>query len=315
MSFLRDSQLIARFSPTLATEQVLTYVHDKFQPSFSVDVQKALADLNVRKRSKGLLGYYPGKCFRIITSPMVNESQIVFQLAPLNYAFVALIKDDDADTKTKVAMLRKISELADYFSIELTREHADFNTHTYSLLGTEVSLFTCDGLTLLRRRGPSVLTGRRRWDASVSGHPTEEDLYENRIDLAQTVYRETVNEIGHINADLKQIRFTGLHRNKASGDIDLCVLWPISNTADEVRALIAQKQRDKVVNPFKTTKLAPEGYVWDTDNLLLKMSGPTIVTVLKQLALSTDDILPEAFVCIELALLAQSQPPIGIGLA
>ncbi len=309
---LPDSIVIGRFH--FGREKVTARVHEKYEPPYSDEIAAAFHELNEKKRSKDLIGYYAGPRFRPILPPVIDSQHLELTLTPLNYAFVALLKDEDVHLDTKKRVKEQIARIAARIPRSLSSQDPYFNAYNYNLLGIETCLVTSDGLALLRRRSRNVLTGRHRWDMSVSGHPTTDDIRGNEIDLVETIRRETYNEIGSINGDPRNILFIGLHRNKTYGDIDLLTVWPIDESANRVRHLITQKRPDERTEIFHTTEKAREAYIWDTDNLLVEFSGPAIVQALKEERINLTDVLPEALVCLELALLAKGRTPIGLNL-
>lgn len=309
VSLPTQSEILARF--ICGRDRVSAHIHTKYEPPFSEELEKAFERLNLRKQAQGDLGYYLGQRFRIIKPPVIAAKGIRLDLTPLNYGFVALMKDEQTDPATKVRIQNILSEVR--LPERLLSRDARFR-HSYDLLGIEACLLTKDGYTLLRRRGASVLTGRHRWDVSVSGHPTDEDLYNGGLDLARTVNRETSHEIGLLSADERRIQFLGLHRNREYGDIDLCAIWPISNSAKELGSRVATTTSRQRLNSFNTTARARERYVWNTKNIIVEFDGIQIRQALEANGLSLDDMLPESVVCLELALRATGSRPIGIDL-
>ena len=310
---LSNSELVGPFC--LRGDKVVARVHDQFEPDYSSKIATAFDRLNTRKTLAGFEGYFSGKRFRPIIPPKISSGYLEINLTPLNYAFVALMKDEMADLGDRELAQLEIDKVAKTLPKRLISGDRRFNAYGHSLLGTEVCLVTSDGFTLLRKRGKNVLTGRYRWDVSISGHPTPDDVVENRLDVAHTMSRETRNEIGGIDADPRNIVFRGFHRNIVSGDIDILASWSVDNTAEELKSLITKKRPDKRTRIFRTTEQPLEKYVWDTDNLLVEFNGPAILKAFQSENLTLGDLLPEAVVCLELALLAREQPKLGIGLS
>lgn len=311
-TILSDSELIGPFE--LTREKIIAHVHQRYEPKYSSGISAKFDELNNRKRGKGFEGYFPGQRYRPITPPIIRNGSLEIGLTPLNYAFVALMKDELSNTDSGELVQAELSRTAARLPKGLVSNDHRFNANNINLLGTEVCLITSDGFTLLRKRGKHVLTGRYKWDVSVSGHPTLEDVTDNRLDLADTITREARNEIGEIDADQRRIIFTGFHRNILSGDMDILALWPIENNAEQIRQKITAKYPSKQTRIFRTTRPALEKYVWDTDNLLVEFSGSAILHSLQMENVNLDNFLPEALVCLELALLTRNQPTLGIGL-
>jgi hypothetical protein len=299
-----NSQLLERLHIT--RERVVARVHEKCGLVLSSDVRAMFQELNARRMSRGLIPYYSGPRFKLAIPPRISDATLELDLIPLDYAYVALMKDEDTDATTKQMIQEKITRAAERLPASLQTEHPQINARSYSILGVMVCLITSDRLTLLRLRGRSVLTGRGQWDISVSGHPTTEDFGNGQLDLASTIRRETENEIGSIRGDPRRIVFTGLHRNKVSEDIDLLAFWPIDDSAEQVKQLITKKHTDQTTRIFKTTERARESYVWDTDNLLVEFDGSVILQALREKGVTLNVFVPEALVCLELALMARS---------
>jgi len=312
-SLLSNSELVGLFY--LTGDKVVARVHHKFEPDYSSGISAAFDRLNTKKAGTGFEGYFAGKRFRPITPPKMSNGFLEINLTPLNYAFVALMKDELSEPADRELVQAEIAKAAKRLPKRLISKDHRFNAYGYNLLGTEVCFITSDGFTLLRRRGKNVLTGRHRWDVSMSGHPTPDDVVENRLDVTHTIRRDTRNEIEDINADPRKIVFIGFHRNMVSGDIDILAFWPVDDTAERLKSLITKKRPDKNTRVFRTTEQALEKYVWDTDNLLVEFNGPAILQALQSENLSLGNLLPEALVCLELALLAQKQPALSIGLS
>jgi hypothetical protein len=308
-----QSELLVRF--VCGRDRLIARVHARYEPPFSAELQKAFERLNLEKKAQGGIGYYAGQRFRMIKPPVVAAKGIQLELTPLNYGFVALMKDEQTDPATRAKIRNLLSEVR--LPKRLQTNDRRFR-HSHDLLGTEVCLLTRDGHTLLRRRGQNVLTGRHRWDVSVSGHPTDQDLFNGGLDLAHTISREASDEIGFLNADERRIQFLGLHRNQQSGDVDICAIWPIEDTARELRsrvsARVPARASQRAMTAFPTTERARERYVWNTENIVVEFSGPMIRRALAVNGLGLDDLLPESLVCLELALRATNCTPLGIDL-
>jgi hypothetical protein len=308
-----QSDLLLRF--VCGRDRVIARVNARYEPPFSAELEKAFERLNIEKKAQGGIGYYAGQRFRMIKPPVVAAKGIQLELTPLNYGFVALMKDELTDPATKAKIGNLLSEVRLPKRLQ-TNDRRFQDSH--DLLGTEVCLLTRDGHTLLRRRGENVLTGRHRWDVSVSGHPTDQDLFNGGLDLARTISREASDEIGFLNADERRIQFLGLHRNRESGDVDMCAIWPIEDTARDLRSRVSARVRARAsqggITAFPTTERARERYVWNTENIVVEFSGPMIRRALAANGLSLDDLLPESLVCLELALRATNCPPLGIEL-
>jgi len=301
------SEVIGKFY--LTREKIIAKVFSKYEPIYSDEISAAFTNINSKKKN----GYFAGQRFRPITPPRVYDDVVELDLTPLNYAFIALMKDEETPSAIRQKVQEQISKAAKHLPKNLTSDNKHFNAHSYNLLGTVTCLVTSDGMTLLRKRGKSVLTGRNKWDVSVSGHPSPDDVIENQLDLARTVQRETQNEIGSISGDPRKIIFIGLHRNQTSGDVDILALWHIENTAKQLIELITHN-RVKKEYTFETSIKARESYVWDTDNLLVEFNGPALIQAITKASVTLDDFLPESLACLELALLAEHQMPLGLGL-
>lgn len=304
---LANSEIIGTFN--LTTKEITARVHCEYEPKYSKIIATKFKELNKSQQSKGMVGYYTRKGYRIITFPKIESNALALDLAPLNYAFVALLKDEETSTATKRQIQNKIREAIRKVPKRLISNDLYFNAHSYNLLGILVCLITSDGKILLRKRGRSVLTARNRWDVSIGGHVQSEDAANNKLDLVRTVQREAQCEIGNIVGDPGKIVFTGLHRNREYGDIDIFALWPVKNTAAEIRELISDNRNsNQQKKRFITTKKAPESYVWDSENLLVEFNGPRILGTLQSHHIDLASFAPESLVCLDIVLKTKGKP-------
>jgi|GEM_PF-6727953 len=307
-----EAQAIGSFY--LSREKVIVHVRHKYEPHFSTDMAAAFDELNEKRLNKGLDRYFAGQRFRPIAPPIIGSNSVEMEVTPLNYAFVALMKDED----TPLAVKQKVQSAITQAAYKLPKHLADDSylfAQGYNLIGTGICLVTSDGYTLLRRRGMNVLRGNELWDLSVSGHPSSEDVSENLLDFASTVQRETLNEIGPINGDPRKIVFIGLvalHPNKVAGDMNLLAVWPIESSSVQLHELITGKRSPYKDTIFHTQKRARESYVWDTDNILVKFEGSSILQDFRLLNIAFNDFVPEALVGLDLALLSQNKGSLGV---
>jgi hypothetical protein len=223
------------------------------------------------------------------------------------------MKDKGTPTSIRLKLHEHLQSVAQQLPDSLMANDPHLNAHNVHLLGTETCLITSDGMALLRRRGGHVLTGKHKWDVAVSGYSGREDMAGIYLDLAHTIMREAQNELGDIAGDPQKITFLGVHRNKINGAIDVLAVWPIADTADHISELITTVNPQKETT-FLTVHRATEPYVWDTHNLLVQFDGLTILRSFQRANISLSDFMPEALVCLELALDATSQRLLGLGL-
>lgn len=149
------------------------------------------------------------------------------------------------------------------------------------------------------------------WDVSYSGYCGEKDMPRpGELDVALTAQHELHKEIGSLAVDRRDIIFTGIHRNAASGAVDVLGFWPTEARTDELVDLLSDKYPD-IRGAFETKKRTDEDFVWDTTNLIVDFDGPAISRAIKQLSeeqRKPASLIPEAFVCLLRALQVTGSP-------
>jgi hypothetical protein len=281
-----NSELLAKFN--LARNQVIATVHGDYALELDNNLRTALDELNRQRRNQRLQKYFASTRYRMISYPrIINNSKVELNLVPINFAYVALLMNSDGDKFMKDYIEKKMTEVRERLPKSLRSDHPYFNGCNYMPLGIEIVLITKDEKTLLRRRGASVLEAPRKWDVSVSGYCGNIDVIDtNFLDFGLTVEHEVKREIGILAGDPREIKFTGIHRNKANGANEILGFWMIEETADSLKRLLAEKPE--------------ESFVWDATNRLVDFNGPDIARALGENALS--NFVPEALTCLLLAL-------------
>jgi hypothetical protein len=107
-------------------------------------------------------------------------------------------------------------------------------------------------------------------------------------------------------ADPRDIVFTGIHRNAATGAVDVLGVWPIQSRTDELVELLADKYPG-LFRAFKTTRKAEEDFVWDTSNMIAEFDGYAISHAIKCISAEEGrpvSVMTEAFACLLLGLKA-----------
>lgn len=297
-------------------ETVIAHVHKDLAVLPSAEVQTAFNQMNERRAIKDLERLYPGPRFRPIATPSLARSGLTLELAPIDYMHVALMKETRKElappSATKSLIRKQISLPESKLQAKIRDKQLYLSSIGYNILGMEVCLITSDDFILIRRRGKHVVTGKRLCDTSVSGHPNEEDLRGDSLDLTKTVRREAERWELAIAGNPMEIKFTGMHRNDLSGDIDVLGYWRISSNAHELGLTLSRSYGLRRF--FKTTEPRREPFVEDYENLIVEFDGTAIREVLaaQKPIVSLEGFLPEALKCIEWALLSENRPPLGL---
>jgi hypothetical protein len=272
---------------------------------------------NERRSNKKLVRHFSVRRYRLICPPRILDENLKLDVAPIDFAYFALLEDQDIDANVRDHIFRRIADASLHISPELESTHEYVNKNNYVPLGIEFVLITNDKKTLLRRRGRSVATAQETFDVSFSGYcGGDSDLDENgQLQVWKTVRSELAEEIDIPTAldrekcDPDDIRFTALHRNANNGTTDLLGYWQVDISSQDLGILISKDfpgLQDQ--GPFPTTEMAEEEFVWDTDNTIVDFDGEKIVDSLQRAGKGVPSIIPEARVALDLALEAFGKP-------
>lgn len=304
-----NSQLIARFH--FRRNQIITRVHDEYALDIDKQIRATFDSLNIQRRNQGLKEYYSSIRFRLIHPPRISDTEIELHLAPINFACLVMLTDPYAPTTIKEHVQQQIREIASRIPKRLQTTDAVLNPHNYYPLGIEIVILTKDGRTLLRKRGASLLISDLDWDVSYSGYCGETERIDQELDIGLTVEHELKREIGTLTADHREILFTGLHRNIATGSIDILGVWKTEAKTDELVELLTEKYPG-ITKVFGTTKKAEEPFVWDAKNLIVIFQADEITRGLKEARSSVYGLIPEGLVSLVLALEANGQSALNL---
>ena len=310
-SAFSEARVIAQFN--LTREKVSGKIHRQATPICGSYVLDAFTSLNERRKALGLEILYDAQRFRPTNPPDIRSTGVIINVSPINYAITALMKNEETSATIKKHIQDQLQKSIRGLPRSL-RSHTYIESQGYNLIGTGTCLITADNKLLLRKRGLHVVRGTKKWDVSISGHPAMEDINQDNLDFARTVQRETLNELGQIAGDPRNIVFTGiveLHPEKIAGDMNLLAVWTIENTAAQLSSIIHPGKAPKDT-AFSTTSRTRETFVWDTENLFVEFDGPIILQSLEQFGIDLQDFVPEALICIELALIALNRKVLEI---
>lgn len=294
-----NSHLIARFN--LSRNQIVARVHEEYALDFDKKTRAAFDSLNIQRRNQGLKEYYSSIRFRLIRPPEIRDAGIELHLAPINFGCLVMLTDSIVSTSVKEHVQEQIREIANRIPKRLQTTDAVLNAYNHYPLGIEIVILTKDGRTLLRKRGASVLISNKDWDVSYSGYCGEVDRIDGEIDIGLTAEHEIRKEIGTLSADHREILFTGLHRNTATGSIDVLGVWKTEAKTDDLVGLLTEKYPG-TTKVFGTSKRAEEPFVWDAKNLIVNFQADEIAHALKEAKSSVYDLIPEGLVSLVLAL-------------
>jgi hypothetical protein len=298
---ITDSELLAQVR--LFRNQVVAKIHHDYALDFDSYIGEALERVNIERRNTGLEEYFASTRYRIIRPPKVSSSDIELHLAPMDFAYLILLKDPRVPAAVKANIREKISQVANRIPKHLRSNHSYLNGYNYFPLGIEIVLITKDGRTLLRKRGSSVLTETIEWDVAYSGYCGDADIIksqQDKLDIAATITHERNREIGPMPADPREIVITGLHRNTRTGAIDILGYWKTEASTELLVSLLSKKHVG-ITRVFKTTEKALEAFVWDTNNLIVDFDWVEIDRALSQTKATIHHLIPEALICLMLA--------------
>jgi hypothetical protein len=296
MAILNSTLILNKKAPC---DQVVVIVAQELLPQYDETIKSAFADINVRRREQKLREHYASTRYRIVEPPEIIQESIQFTVAPINFAFVAVIGDSSVPQNVKDHAVTRVEEAADKVK-RFNGDHVYLNPQNYVPLGIEVVIITSDDKTLLRRRGNSVLTSRTQWDVSFSGYCGENAVINDRLKLSSTASYELLNEIGLLISDTSDLVFTGIHRSNLSNAIDVLAYWPLKVTSQQLANLLTEKA-PKSTEVFLTTKKSSEAFVWDFENLIVDFDLLAIMAALNKANSSIDDLMPEAKASLTLA--------------
>jgi len=308
LSTIPQSELIVSFH--LKSHQVVTRIYDEYSLKFDNYIQTALNELNAKKVAQRKKEIYPATNFRLIHPPIRSESEVELHMAPINFVHFAILNDENASPSAKEYIQKQIKQTAlnIHRQKHLHSDHPTINASNYHPLGIEIVILTNDGKTLLRQRGSNVMLSKMAWDVSFSGYCGEADRSDNELDLGLAVQHKLRKEIGILPADPSEIIFTGLHRNKVTGAIDMLGLWKTEATTEELVKFLT-KDYPGTKRVFQTARKAEEPFVWDTKNLIVEFESIEISKAMKDGNLN---LIPEALACIERGLEVTAQSASGL---
>ena len=308
-----DSEIVTEIG-NFSRYQVKVTVHENYTLGLDNYIASEFAKHNQRRQNKNLREHFESTLYRLICLPKVDGNRLKLDVAPINFAYLALLIDPDIpeSENPKAYINNKISNIASHISKELKSNHPYINEWNHIPLGIEFVLITNDGKTLLRRRGQSVATSRGEWDVSFSGYCAYDDRETGNLEIWKTVNQELGDEIGHeIPKDPSKMCFMALHRNQRTGATDLLGYWKVEISSEQLAELLTDEYPQRKTTVFKTTKEAQEVFVWDTDNIIVDFDGNSISTALKEVNSEIDTLMPEARVALDLALKTLGKPQIN----
>jgi hypothetical protein len=300
-----NSELLARVN--LASSQVIAKVHPDCALELDPTIKDALQEINLLRRGKRdrlgnpLKEHYPYTRYRIISPPRVSHSTMELHLAPIDFAYLALLKDPTTPTSVKAYISKKIDQITAHDPMCIDRSNSLSNLNSPVPLGIEIVIITKDRRTLLRKRGRNVLMESGSWDVAFSGYIGFDSQVGDKIDLGFAIESESRREIGFFPANIEDIVITGLHRNTSSESIDVLGYWRIAATAEQLAELLSENFPGEM-KIFETTKRANEPFVWDTSNLIINFNSAIISKTLTQVGVTVQELMPEALASMLLAL-------------
>jgi len=299
-----NSKLIKRFY--LRSNQIIARIHEEYALELDEKTISALDILNFQRQSQRLIDYYPGKRLRLICPPSTSNSKVMLDMAPMNYACFALLREPTVSKTTKKHIKNQIKDIASHIPQPLKTTHRNLNAYNFVPLGVQFVILTKDGRTLLRKRGKDVGVSSMNWSTSFGGYCCENDKWGIEFNIGRTARRELDNEIGSLAAGPLDIRLTGLHRNTQTGSINILGFWKLQDKTDKLVNFITDDYPG-TMKVFKTTKKAYEPYVWDSENIIVNFQVSNISKALKKIKSLGIDLIPECFVALILALEASGQ--------
>lgn len=296
-----NSVLLARFR--LKRNHVHVRLHENLRLEPTEEEKQLFKFHNQRRLTAGLEKQYPEERVRLLCEPRFGNGNLVLDVAPFNYATFAVLRDRSLSKGHAESVRKRLAAC----SLPGASKTGSFDPQILVPLGTEIVLVTSDGRTLLRRRGSSVQTEVSKWDVSVSGYVSTKHVSKgmngrNQLDISETVRSEVENEIDEaVSGNPASLAFLGVHHNTETGANDVLASWPISMTSEELSRLIRGRRRDARVR-FKTTVEPPEPFVRDTENLIVDFAAPACLQAVEEIHREGDLFMPEALVCLALAL-------------
>jgi hypothetical protein len=310
------------FRPTLTPDNISAKVHKQAKLDFDNRIKVAFNELNRLRESQGKRPFYSNPRYRLIKPPhfQSGKKNFVLDLGEADFAYVALLLENDVDVSIKKYVRKKIHMVANQLPKHLQSVDSKINGLNEGQLGVQMVLITADGYTLLRKRGQSVLEFSNAWDISFSGYCGQNALLktegkEDELDIGVTVRFELEKEIGLISADPRSIVFTGLHWSNVTGTTGIVGYWQIQASRSELASCL-NKKFPGGATVFETTEKANEVYVWDNKNILVEFDGPIIAQALQQAEKSLSNnhpaIVPIARSSLLLALSALGKSTAGL---
>jgi hypothetical protein len=208
----------------------------------------------------------------------------------MRYAHFALLTTKSVSREVQEHVRAQIEEIASRVRPDLRSADNLLNWHNHHPLGIQVVVITSDDKTVLRERRPQASASRPQWGVALGGYCREEDRVGARLDVERWARRELSEAIGTVRCASDGLVLTGLHRNRATGSLDLLGFWRLGATAADLKrapASSAQGRDDE-----------------DRDDLYAEFEWPAICKALSKTHMyaSPDDFAPEALVALLLAL-------------
>ncbi|TDD25212.1 hypothetical protein E1287_37510 [Actinomadura sp. KC06] len=266
----------------------------------SPQVVSNFVHLNTRREAAGLMGYYDAIRYLPVTTPRQRRPDGPYEMdvVRVDYSLIALVNDAASPTSVRESVTQRIDSLSDVDPEIRSEWHED----RVGLLGTQLCVITSDKKILLRKRGANVLFARNRWDVSVSGFCGTVDVDgDSTLNPCLTAEHETLREIGHVRADPRELRLTGVTRNKNTGAFDILMAWQTDTDSSDLMGLLTAKsaQENQV---FATDIKAIERYVWDSKNLLVSLNRDDIEFAWHRCDIDVADFEPQSLLCLDLTL-------------
>jgi hypothetical protein len=276
-------------------DRVSIKILDEFALTFDSQVGAGVDELNAigLKRdpdAEMVRQYYTSGLFRPVRPVSHTEGGVQLEVAPMRHAHFAILTTTGVSHQAQEHVRAQIEEVAGRVRPERRSEQGFLNWRNYHPLGIKVVVVTGDDQTLLRRCGTPTAVSGPNWDVPLGGHCGEADRIGAEVDIGQWAKRELIAAIGIVPCDPDTLLLTGLHRNKATGSLDLLGFWRIEATAADLRKVLARGERGR--NGKKCDDLCVE-FDWSE---ICKALGKT------QMYTSPDAFAPEALVSLLLAL-------------